>query len=76
MSAMDRPIGASGNEAETNLHCNSCGKRISYAQSIFWANKNWCLDSILTMLGNRPETEGERVNISVDLLERLRDGVI
>lgn len=60
----------------TPLVCWSCGKTMSRNQAIYYSGKNWCLDSILNLLGGNLETEGERVSISVDLLQRMRDGIV
>lgn len=57
-----------------NLNCQSCGKSISYNQAVFYRGKHYCLDSIIDLLAG--EREDERVGVSVDLLERLRDGVV
>lgn len=57
-----------------DLHCQSCGKKISYAQAVMWQGKHYCLDSIINLLAR--QCEDERVSVSVDLLERLRDGVL
>ena len=59
------------------FRCRACGKTISYAQTIFYSNGTYCLDSILDALADG-EQEGDamRVNVSADLLQRLRDGVV
>ena len=58
------------------LNCWSCGKSMSRNQAIHYAGRNYCLDSILNLLANNLETEDERVSVSVDLLQRMRDGVV
>lgn len=59
------------------FRCRACGKTISYSQAIFYSNGTYCLDSILQALTDG-EGEGDamRVNVSADLLQRLRDGVV
>ena len=63
---------------DVNLRCRGCGKSISYAQAIFYANGTYCLDSILDLLqsSERGDDDVMRVNVSADLLSRLRDGVL
>ena len=62
--------------------CCGCGKTLSYAQMIFYSNRIYCLDSLLHVLESLREGEDDvdggniRVNVSVDLLGRLRDGVL
>ena len=60
----------------TNLTCCRCDKSISRNQAIFYRGFYWCLDSLLNRLAAEPEIEDARVDVSVDLLSRLRDGVL
>lgn len=59
------------------FRCRACGKTIPYAQTVFYANGTYCLESILDALAEG-ERDGDamRVNVSADLLKRLRDGVV
>ena len=59
----------------SELFCCACGKRISYAQAIFYAGRHYCLDSILNLLADG-DGDSTRVNVSLDLLGRLRDGIL
>ena len=59
---------------DVELRCCGCGKGISYEQAIFWHGKHYCLDSILDLLAK--DDASSRVSVSVDLLTRLRDGVL
>ena len=51
--------------------CTSCGKTISAEQTVVAGDLPYCVDCTMTA-----GTDSARVDISVDLLRRLRDGVL
>ena len=59
--------------------CGRCGKLMSLEQTVFWkAAKEdfligWCLGCILR---SGPEDEETRLDVSMDLLRRLEEGVL
>ena len=59
------------------IHCNDCGKVLSQDQVVMSVMcgviHGRCLDCTL---GPENALESDRVSISVDLLRRLRDGVL
>lgn len=60
----------------TYMGCTQCGKRLSEAQAIYCHHLPYCVDCTLWLLQHEALGEGERVEVSVDLLQRLRDGVV
>ena len=62
---------------DIRLPCGVCGKTLSYEQMILWPGRQFCLDCTISMLTNdRIVMKPDRVSVSVDLLSRLRDGVL
>ena len=51
--------------------CTWCGKTISAEQTVVAGDLPYCVDCIMTA-----GADSDRVDISVDLLRRLRDGVL
>lgn len=55
--------------------CARCDKSQSRAQAIGWAGRHFCIDCILHLFSDNVDDD-ERVDISIDYLKRLRDGVV
>ena len=64
---------------ELDRGCHNCGRTISPEQPLYLHREaegatylvQWCLDCGVSRLGDT-----ERVEVSVDLLERLKDGIL
>ena len=69
-------VTASPSQPGHRWRCVSCGKSLSNAQAIFYLHHVYCIDSLLNLLGQH-DVDGEtRVDVSVDYLQRLREGVV
>ena len=77
---MTSPSGVTASPSQPGYQwsCDACGKSLSNAQAIFYLHHVYCLDDALYRLGNDPDDlDGHaRVDISVDYLQRMRDGVV
>ena len=51
--------------------CTWCGKTISAEQTLLTGNWPYCVDCVMTA-----GADSDRVDVSVDMLRRLRDGIL